>query len=55
MNFLNTLLECVDCASGIGIFFVLICWRPRVKKLLANRTVFGIVMPSNWATLEQVE
>ncbi|CAO1416916.1 unnamed protein product [Diamesa tonsa] len=55
MNILNTFLECVDYGSGIGIFFVLIYWRPRVKKLLANRRVLGISMPSHWATLEQVE
>ena len=55
MKIFALFLDCLDCGSGIAIFFVLIYWRPRIKKLLANKSMFGIVMPSDWATLEQNE
>lgn len=53
MRYFSLLLECLDCCSGIAIFYVLICSRPRIKKLLANRRILGIFMPSDWSRLSQ--
>ncbi|XP_052869682.1 probable G-protein coupled receptor Mth-like 11 [Anopheles cruzii] len=48
-------VDAVNCLHGVLIFFVLIVWRQRIKRELANRRVFCFRAPARWAELKDDE
>ncbi|XP_040155822.1 probable G-protein coupled receptor Mth-like 11 [Anopheles arabiensis] len=49
------IVDAVNCLHGVLIFFVLIVWRQRIKRELANRWVFCFRAPARWAELKDDE
>uniref|UniRef100_A0A182JL93 G-protein coupled receptors family 2 profile 2 domain-containing protein n=1 Tax=Anopheles atroparvus TaxID=41427 RepID=A0A182JL93_ANOAO len=48
-------VDAVNCLHGVLIFFVLIVWRQRIKRELANRRLFCLHAPARWAQLQDDE
>ncbi|XP_052890238.1 probable G-protein coupled receptor Mth-like 11 [Anopheles moucheti] len=49
------IVDAVNCLHGVLIFFVLIVWRQRIKRELANRWVICFRAPARWAELKDDE
>uniref|UniRef100_A0A182YG13 G-protein coupled receptors family 2 profile 2 domain-containing protein n=2 Tax=Anopheles stephensi TaxID=30069 RepID=A0A182YG13_ANOST len=49
------IVDAVNCLHGVLIFFVLIVWRQRIKRELANRRLFCFRAPARWAELKDDE
>uniref|UniRef100_A0A182JSW5 G-protein coupled receptors family 2 profile 2 domain-containing protein n=1 Tax=Anopheles christyi TaxID=43041 RepID=A0A182JSW5_9DIPT len=49
------IVDAVNCLHGVLIFFVLIVWRQRIKRELANRWLFCFRAPARWAELKDDE
>uniref|UniRef100_A0A2M4A0Q9 Putative g protein-coupled receptor n=2 Tax=Anopheles triannulatus TaxID=58253 RepID=A0A2M4A0Q9_9DIPT len=49
------MVDSVNCLHGVLIFFVLIVWRQRIKRELANRWICCFRGPAHWAQLKDDE
>uniref|UniRef100_A0A182NDY1 G-protein coupled receptors family 2 profile 2 domain-containing protein n=1 Tax=Anopheles dirus TaxID=7168 RepID=A0A182NDY1_9DIPT len=49
------IVDAINCLHGVLIFFVLIVWRHRIKRELANRRLFFFRAPARWAELKDDE
>lgn len=48
-------VDAFNCLHGVLIFFVLVVWRRRIKKELANKEILCYTCPSHWANVEDDE
>ncbi|CAO1435791.1 unnamed protein product [Diamesa serratosioi] len=54
-KWLWTIVDCVNCLHGVLIFLVLIVFRKRIKKELANKKVLWFKVPNEWADTQDDE
>lgn len=49
------IVDSLNCLHGVLLFCVLIVWRQRIRKELANRKILCFTCPSKWANIDDDE
>ncbi|KAG5672696.1 hypothetical protein PVAND_002805 [Polypedilum vanderplanki] len=49
------IIDSLNCLHGVLVFCVLILWRQRIRKELANQKILGFTCPSHWADINNDE
>jgi G protein-coupled receptor Mth (Methuselah protein) len=48
-------MDSLNCLHGVLVFCVMILWRQRIRKELANQKILGYTCPSRWADIDDDE
>jgi G protein-coupled receptor Mth (Methuselah protein) len=49
------IIDAINCLHGFLVFCVLIWWRKKIKKALADRQILCFICPSKWADIDDEE